>query len=93
MVTIRMSLDSSLSMSREKPRRCAMAVLPETVSVNRLCLLLLQFRRDEAHLRSLRGRDNRFGIRGIVLLALHEWAHCGAISRTSWPSFVISRDQ
>ena len=32
-VTIRMSPDSSLSMSREKPRRCAMAVLPETVSV------------------------------------------------------------
>ena len=32
-VTISTSPASSLSISREKPRRCAMAVLPETVSV------------------------------------------------------------
>ncbi|MBO9111799.1 hypothetical protein J5288_24045 [Agrobacterium sp. S2/73] len=41
----------------------------------RLCLLLLRFRRDEAHLGPLCGGDNRFGIHSIVLLALYEWTH------------------
>lgn len=41
----------------------------------RLCLLLLRFRRDEAHLGPLWGGDNRFGIHSIVLLALYEWTH------------------
>ncbi len=60
----------------------------------RLCLLLLRFRRDEAHLGPLCGGDNRFGIHSIVLLAFtNGHTYCGAISRTLWPSFASSRDQ
>ena len=57
-------------------------------------LLILALRLDEAHVGTLRGFDDRFGISRVVLLALHKWLDiAGAIKRTSWPNEVISRAQ
>jgi hypothetical protein len=55
-------------------------------------LLLLALHRHETHGRSLCGLSDRFRIGRIVLLPFDERLHVvRALSRTSCPSFVISR--